>query len=434
MARLGAFCFPGSGHINPMTALCRALEDRGHSVVLFGIADVEARVRAAGIEFQQIGATDFPPGTLKTLDDRLGQLSGLAAFHFTVERVMNTGRMIFREGPAAILKAGVDALLIDEADMSGTVADHLGIPFVSIAIVPPMNHDYRLPPFYFGWQPGKSSLAHFRNRMAMKLITRLGRPVSKLVNDQRAAWGLKPFREINDALSPIAQIAQMPEVLEFKSASRPDHLYFTGPWVNPSQRPSIAFPWDRLDGRPLVYASLGTLQNGSEPVFRIIAAACADLPVQLVLSLGGGLTPEQLGPVAGDPIVVSFAPQLEILKCAQLVITHAGINTALEALSEGVPLIAIPLGNDQPGVAARVAARGAGVVVPRRRLNRSRLRRAVERMLDDPGYRQQAQELGRILRQVDGPALAAELVERSLHLAPASKTAEAAGLATSAPN
>ena len=51
MARLGAFCFPGSGHINPMTALCRALEDRGHSVVMFGIPDVGERVRAAGIEF-----------------------------------------------------------------------------------------------------------------------------------------------------------------------------------------------------------------------------------------------------------------------------------------------------------------------------------------------------------------------------------------------
>jgi zeaxanthin glucosyltransferase len=431
MARFGAFCFPGSGHINPMTALCRALELRGHSVVLFGIADVEPRVRAAGIEFRQIGAADFPPGTLRALDDHLGELSGLAAFHFTMERVMNTGRMVFRDAPAVIRKAQLDALLIDEADMSGTVAEHLGIPFVSIAIVPPLNHDDRLPPFYFGWQPGKGRLSRLRNRTAMRLVTRLARPVSDLVNSQRAAWGLKPLKDIDDSLSTIAQVAQLPRVLEFEWTSFPPNLYFTGPFVNPAQRPATEFPWERLDGRPLVYASLGTLQNGSEPIFRAIAKACADLPVQLVLSLGGGLSPDQLGPVAGDPIVVHFAPQLEILQRAHLVITHAGINTVLEALSEGVPLVAIPLGNDQPGVAARVVARGAAIVVPRRKLNPARLRQAIRRVLDDPGYRARAQELSRVISQIDGPAMAAEIIERSLQLTIAP---ESVAVSTATPN
>lgn len=407
-----------------MTALCHALEERGHSVVLFSIADVEERVRAAGIEFHQIGAEDYPPGTLKVLDDRLGELSGVAAMRFTLDRIMDTGRMVFRDGPSAIQEERVDALLIDETDMSGTLAEHLGIPFVSIAIVPPMNHDGRLPPFYFGWQPAKGSFGRLRNRMAMQLLSWIATPISKLLNAQRAEWGLKPFRGIGDALSPIAQVAQMPAILEFESASRPQHLYFTGPWVNAAQRPEIDFPWDRLDGRPLVYASLGTLQNGFEPVFRAIAQACSHLPVQLVLSLGGGLSPEELGPLAGNPLVVSFAPQLEILKRAQVVITHAGVNTALEALSEGVPLVAIPLGNDQPGVAARVVACGAGVVVPRRKLNPARLRRAVRLVLEHPDYRARAQEIGRVLSQIDGPAMAAEIIERSLNLTAASQSAD----------
>jgi zeaxanthin glucosyltransferase len=421
MARLGAFCFPGSGHINPMTALCRALEDRGHSVVMFGIPDVAERVRAAGIEFHEIGAVDYPPGTLKALDDRLGELSGLAAMRFTLDRVKNTGRMIFRDAPAAVREADVDALLIDEADMSGTVAEHLGIPFVSIAIVPPMNHDSRLPPFYFGWQPGNGWLSRQRNHMAMQLLSRLAKPVSDLVNAQRAEWGLKPFRRIRDALSPIAQVAQLPKALEFESAPRPQNVYLTGPWVNAAQRPAIHFPWDRLDGRPLIYASLGTLQNGLEPVFSAIARACVDLPVQLVLSLGGGIEPERLGALAGNPLVVRFAPQLEILKRARVVITHAGINTVLEALSEGVPLVAIPLGNDQPGVAARVEARGAGIVVPRRKLNHLRLRRALQLVLEDPAYQSRAQELGRALREIDGPDMAAEIIERALQIPAAAK-------------
>src|SRR5205823_3006174 len=72
MARLGAFCFPGTGHINPMTALARALQRRGHEVVIYGIADCEARVRGANVEFYRVGETDYPPGTLRRLDERLG--------------------------------------------------------------------------------------------------------------------------------------------------------------------------------------------------------------------------------------------------------------------------------------------------------------------------------------------------------------------------
>ena len=87
MARLGAFCFPGTGHLNPMTALARSLQLRGHQVVIFGIADTEARVRAAGVEFHRIGAEDYPAGTLQRLDEQLARLTGIAAFRFTLARV-----------------------------------------------------------------------------------------------------------------------------------------------------------------------------------------------------------------------------------------------------------------------------------------------------------------------------------------------------------
>src|SRR5258705_11238125 len=149
MARLGAFCFPGTGHINPMAALAKRLQQRGHKVVIFGIADTEARVRAAGIDFQLIGAQDYPLGTLQKLDSRLGELNGLATFRFTVERVKDTERMILRDGPEAVLNANLDARLIVEADMGVTVAEHLGLPFVSIAFFPPLIKDDHIPPFSF---------------------------------------------------------------------------------------------------------------------------------------------------------------------------------------------------------------------------------------------------------------------------------------------
>ena len=76
----------------------------------------------------------------------------------------------------------------------------------------------------------------------------------------------------------------------------------------------------------------------------------------------------------GNPIVVPVAPQLDLLSRAALTITHAGLNTVLESLSYGVPMVAIPVGNDQPGVAARIKWRGVGELLALKHLKAAKLR------------------------------------------------------------
>jgi UDP:flavonoid glycosyltransferase YjiC (YdhE family) len=261
MARLGAFCFPGTGHINPLAALARRLQQRGHSVVIFGIADVEDRVRAAGIDFCLIGQQDYPPGTLQKLDRKIGELDGVASMRFTMERVKNTARMVLRDGPDAVRHAKVDALLIDEADMANNIAEYLGLPFVSLALIPPLVPDNRYPPFYFGWSGSQSWLSRLRNEIAIRVLSRVAAPIFAVVDESRAAWGLEVGRKPGAGLSKLAQIAQLPRALEFDIDPLPPHLYYTGPFVDPAQRPAVNFPWDRLDGRPLAFASLGTLRH-----------------------------------------------------------------------------------------------------------------------------------------------------------------------------
>ena len=46
-----------------------------------------------------------------------------------------------------------------------------------------------------------------------------------------------------------------------------------------------------------------------------------------MMSTGGGIEPERLGNPPGQPIVVRYAPQLDLLQRASAVITHAGLNT-----------------------------------------------------------------------------------------------------------
>jgi zeaxanthin glucosyltransferase len=164
----------------------------------------------------------------------------------------------------------------------------------------------------------------------------------------------------------------------------------------------------------LIYASMGTLQNRIEQAFREIAAACEGIDADLVISLGGGSAPDQIGRLPGDPLVMGYAPQLELLSRARLTITHAGLNTALESLSAGVPMVAIPVGNDQPGVAARLKAAGAAEVLPFHKLHADRLRPLIRKVLEDKRYRERAQTLGAEIKKTDGIAQAVEIVEKVL--------------------
>jgi MGT family glycosyltransferase len=179
----------------------------------------------------------------------------------------------------------------------------------------------------------------------------------------------------------------------------------------------MQFPWEQLTGEPLIYASMGTLQNGSESLFKTIVAAAEAPGRQLVLSVGRNLRPEAIGPVAANTIVVQQAPQLLLLEKASLCITHAGLNTALEALSAGVPMVAIPITNDQPGVAARISASGTGKVVPLNELSVERLRETVNSVLDTEQYAIRARELQAAIQQTDGLKKAASLIDRVLRQA-----------------
>src|SRR6202011_5318022 len=178
-------------------------------------------------------------------------------------------------------------------------------------------------------------------------------------------------------------------------------------------RLELNFPWDRLTGEPIVYASMGTLQNGNADVFRTMAAAVAKKDAQPVISIGNLLRPEQIGPVPQNAIVVNHAPQLELLKKASVCITHAGFNTVLEALAQGVPQVAIPVTHEQPGVAARIAAPQTGVVTSLEKLTVSQLSTLVDEVLNNSMYRDNAGKFQQAIAKTNGLSRAASLLEEA---------------------
>jgi MGT family glycosyltransferase len=177
----------------------------------------------------------------------------------------------------------------------------------------------------------------------------------------------------------------------------------------------VDFPWDRLTGEPLIYASMGTILNGQPEVFRILAAGAAmQKGMQLVLSIGDQLEPEQIGPVPRNAIIVKRAPQLELLKLASVCVTHSGLNTVLESLAQGVPQVAIPVTFDQPGIAARIAYHKTGVVTSLDKLSAVHLSTLLGEVMSNPTYRENASRIQKAIIKANGLSTAADLIEHSL--------------------
>ena len=414
MTHFGLICPTATGHLNTMLPLGQELKRRGHHVTLFGILDAEAKALAGGLEFQAYGKEDFPVGAMAESLDHLSKLSGLAAFRYTITLFKDGANVLLRDAPQAIKNAGVDALLIDQVSSGGSIADFLEIPFITICSAVVLNRDDSVPPCFTNWQYNHAWWAKLRNRAGYSLYRRLTKPIREVVTEYRRQWNLPLYSRPSDAYSQLAQISQQPAELEFPRENLPRWFHFTGPYHYSSSRESVPFPWEKLTGKPLIYASMGTLQNRLVDVFYKIAAACEGLDAQLVISLGGSATPESLPPLPGNPLVVGYAPQLELLQKVTLTITHAGLNTTLECLNNAVPMVAIPIANDQPGVAARIAWIGVGEVVPLKSLTLPRLRKAISQVLTQQSYKQNALRLQSAIQRAGGVTHAADIIEQAV--------------------
>ena len=412
----GVISPPVSGHLNPFGALGRELIARGHSVTLLHMQDLQAKAELEGLRFEVLGITSHPPGTLPKSLAQLGTLDGFAALRFTIAEVRKTTAMFLRDAPARIRHLGISALLVDQTEPAGgSLAEHLQIPFITVANALALNREPSLPPAFSAWALRDTPWARLRNEIGYRISDIALRPVTSVVAEYRRRWSLPPLTKPEQSFSKLAQISQQAPAFDYPRHALPDHFYYTGPLRRSSPRP-VAFPWDRLDGRPLIYASLGTLQNGKEHLFRIFAEACDGLPVQLVMTHGGGLDDAAASSFPGSPLVVPYAPQLEVLARASLTLTHAGLNTVLDSLSCAVPMVAVPITYEQPAIAQRINWCGAGKTLPFKGLHATQLRGAIQNVLSQSSFRENASRVQKSIREAGGVQRAADIIECALNL------------------
>jgi MGT family glycosyltransferase len=405
--KLGFICPNLPGHLNPLTTLARHLQARNHEVVFLYSSG------AAGLPFIPGPENDQFRENLP----EVSKLHGVEAVKFSLRVLMTQTETILKSLPGMVEANGIDALVLDTVQFYAELGPiQLGMPYIQVAAAVHFDFSGYTPLCLYGWPHQTTPAALARNREGVTKFVTLLESVNRGVKTHAESAGIKiDWEDPGSTLSPLASITQVPKAFDFESSHWPSQFHHTGPFHDGKGRERVNFPWERITGEPLIYASMGTILNGRVDVFRtIVAALTKHKGLQLVLSVGDQVDPKKMGPVPNNAIIVKKAPQLELLKQASVCITHAGLNTVLESLAQGVPQVAIPVTYDQPGVAARIADKQTGVVTSLDKLTADHLSALLNEVLSNSTYRDNARSLQKAIAEANGLAVAADLVEESL--------------------
>jgi MGT family glycosyltransferase len=138
---------------------------------------------------------------------------------------------------------------------------------------------------------------------------------------------------------------------------------------------------------PLVVVGLSTtFQNQAELLQRVLDALRL-VAVRAVVTTGP-IDPDCLD-APPKVLVLRQASHHHLTPDAAVVITHAGHGTVMESLAAGVPLLCLPMGRDQPDVAARVRLRGLGIVLAKRSSSEA-IAAAIRTLISTSTYRNRA--------------------------------------------
>ncbi|WP_213807715.1 nucleotide disphospho-sugar-binding domain-containing protein [Granulicella sp. dw_53] len=410
---------PSPGHLNPMASLARQMKLRGHDVLFLSLMDTEAVAVAAELPFAPLCPEAYPAGGFLKFIEPLGRLQGEEALEYTFQLLADISRNEFVGLPKVLAQHKVDAVLLDEVNNPlGLVPMSLGMPYATVSNALPFDFTGLTPVCTFSASHDPSSEGLVRNRQFLQRMKPIFAPREAVGREYAQRMGLDidwddPFATISKRL----WLAQTPKVFDLDASPWPSQFHYTGPFHDGAGRGSVGFPWEQLTGDPLIYASLGTLQNGLAEMFNTIAKGVGERSgMQLVLSVGPVLDVREIKSLPKNAVIVNSAPQLELLKQTTLCITHGGLNTALECLSQGVPMVVVPITNDQPGVAARIAATGTGTFIPLKELTASSLRAHVDEVLGNPKYRSNALRLKKNIQMTQGLTKAADLLEEAFGL------------------
>ena len=398
MGTIVFFNIRARGHIQPTLAIARELVDRGERVIYFASEEFREMIQATGSEYRDT------PGNPYLSPEMTGSAAVLQL------GLLKTVKNHLREIQEQVEAEKPDGIVSDLFCIWGEmIARNLQLPMVSsqafLHMTPDdismmIKHIQGLKTF-----PEKVLEIYYVIYASIKILY------------YRLFKNL-PFATIPAFFQPGGSAVLNYSTTEFQiyTEGLGDKFYFTGPPINPviSSSGKLTFS-KKLDGRPLVYVSLGTVYNQKPDFFDKVIDGLKDEEVQVVFSRGNNPNILQ-GTLPENCQVVDFLPQLKMLKKASVFITHGGSNSIHEGFINKVPMVVCPMAADQFVIASRMEELNAGVAFTDGKVTSDEIRIAVRRALEDQDIKKNIQRLSEGMKKAGGARLAADIIQKEFGL------------------
>ena len=391
MARGLFLAFPGHGHVNPTIGLVNELIRKGDEIIYICSEEFRSKFENTGAKFIgfDLDLSDFDG---KNTIDNMGE-----RFLKIFKNILNLA--IEQEGE-------FDYIVVDPFIRPGTkIVEKFKVKkVITISTTFAINKEFS-ERILKSMSQDKSTI----DKMTENFI-KLKPEFEKLGKEFSISFPEKPIELItgvkNDLTIVFTSKYYQPNAEVF------DETYkFVGPSIF-DRRELEDFKIENSKNKKIVYISLGTIANTNIEFYKNCFKALGSREdLMVIMSVGKKINISDLGQIPTNFKLYNYVPQLEVLKKVDLFITHGGMNSSSEGLYNNVPLIVVPQFGDQPVVAKRVEELGAGVPLMGD-ISPLAIENAVNKILSDNSYKENAKKVGESLRECGGYKKAAEAIHK----------------------
>ena len=380
--KIAWFCIPAHGHTNPTLGLVKELTSAGHQVFYFSFEMFREKIEQAGAEFISCDAYDFDMEDRENAD-RVGK-DKVFATELLVSSTLALDEM-------ATMKIGgikPDVIVSDSVAFWGKLAamKHR-VPYVSSTTTFAFNRYSAKYMKETPWDIAKMLLAMPRINKQIKRLQEHGYPVRSLLEIVQNDNETNTIVYTSKYFQPCAETFS-------------DRYHFIGPSIRPITEPV------KKTAEKTVFISMGTVNQNAE-FYRNCIRAMAQTDWQVIISMG--TNPEHFDKLPDHIEIHESVDQMAVLSIADAFITHCGMNSTSEGLYFRVPLVLFPQTPEQGAVARRTEELGAGIRL--KSISEEDILHAVQTVLSDPSYKENAVKVSDSFRSCGGAAEARRFLE-----------------------
>lgn len=422
MARFLFTAWPFAGHIYPQIAIALAARAQDHKAAFYTGKAVASTLTSEGLEHFPFSTVDekgitealFTPREVNPL---LQSPKKMLAIYEKWLLASVPGQI---QDLAKILDSWQPDVIVTDPTFWGPVLVLHEVQPIPVAIASFMMGSMIPGPDAPPWGFGLASPNGWLRRTAYRGIEVLTNASLASFREEasrlRSRYGLPPLPACvnsHTANLPLYIVPSLPE-LDYNRHDLPGSVRYVGACVWNEGHAEETPEWlkQRDDAQPLVHVTEGTMHSQRPFLLKAAAEGLAEKPFEVIMTTGRNRGPDLLGQkgTAGNIRVTPWVSHDVLLPETDVLVTTGGAGTVLTALKHGVPLVVVPTQWDKPDNARRVIEAGAGISLAPRRCTPKKLCQAVEKILAQPLYVQNARRIADRLTSSGGPSKAVELL------------------------